>query len=81
MHGSDTTWKQVDVKLKPTRSAPNVNNTFAVLVEPSKGSADTTINFAMFSLFPPTFKGRQNGMRMDIAEVSCQGMNSVWFRR
>lgn len=32
-------------------------------------AADQTINFAMLSLFPPTYKNRPNGMRIDIAEV------------
>ena len=66
--GTTTSWKQIQLSLKPTASAPDVNNQFVVLVQPS-GSAATTVNFAMFSLFPPTFKGRANGMRMDIAEV------------
>ena len=33
-------------------------------------AAGETIHFAMISLFPPTYKGRENGMRIDIAEVS-----------
>ena len=32
-------------------------------------AAGETIHFAMLSLFPPTYKGRENGMRIDIAEV------------
>jgi hypothetical protein len=31
--------------------------------------AGQTIEFAMFSLMPPTFMNRPNGMRIDIAEV------------
>lgn len=66
--GTTTTWTQVQLSLTPTKSAPDVNNEFVVLVQPS-GSTTTTVNFALFSLFPPTFKSRANGMRMDIAEV------------
>ena len=36
-------------------------------------AAGETIHLAMFSLFPPTYKGRENGMRIDIAEVSGPG--------
>ncbi|EKM56923.1 glycoside hydrolase family 51 protein [Phanerochaete carnosa HHB-10118-sp] len=76
--GTATTWKQVQLTLKPTTSAPDVNNQFVVLVQPS-GSATTTVDFAMFSLFPPTFKGRSNGMRMDIAETLVE-MGPKFFR-
>ncbi len=55
--------------LKPSKTASNTNNTFTVTVD-GKEAAGETINFAMFSLFPPTFKGRANGMRMDVAQVN-----------
>lgn len=32
----------------------------------------------MFSLFPPTFKGRENGMRIDLAEAMAGTKPSVW---
>lgn len=32
-------------------------------------AAGETIHFAMFSLFPPTFKNRANGMRIDLSTV------------
>jgi hypothetical protein len=45
-----------------------------------------TIFFSLFSLFPPTFKNRPNGMRMDIATVGPIDLKSykafsVEFRR
>ncbi|GJE86669.1 glycoside hydrolase family 51 protein [Phanerochaete sordida] len=76
--GTTTAWKQVQLTLKPTSSAPDLNNQFVVLVQPS-GSAATTVDFTMFSLFPPTFKGRANGMRMDIAEALVE-MGPKFFR-
>lgn len=33
-------------------------------------AAGQTINFAMISLFPPTYRSRANGMRLDLANVS-----------
>ncbi|KAM5542492.1 hypothetical protein V8D89_003951 [Ganoderma adspersum] len=67
--GSTTTWTQVNLELKPTSSAPDVNNSFFISVDGAEAAGET-INFAMLSLFPPTFKDRPNGLRIDIAEVS-----------
>ena len=69
IHGTTTRWTQVNLELHPTASASDVNNNFFVTIDGAAG-ADQTINFAMLSLFPPTFKDRPNGMRVDIAEVS-----------
>lgn len=66
--GSQTQWAQVQMKLQPTTTLPNTDNIFTVTVDGSE-AAGQTIHFAMFSLFPPTFKNRPNGMRIDIAEV------------
>ncbi|TCD68736.1 hypothetical protein EIP91_009882 [Steccherinum ochraceum] len=74
--GFTTSWTQVKVSLKPTKSAANTNNSFVVTVD---GAAGQTINFAMFSLFPPTFKNRENGMRIDIAETLVE-MAPAFFR-
>lgn len=61
------TWQQLNTTLKPTGPAPkNNNNTFVVeLDEISTGG----VNFGLVSLFPPTFNGRENGMRVDIAQA------------
>jgi alpha-N-arabinofuranosidase len=66
--GSTTTWTQVVVTLTPTSSSTSTTNNFAVTVDGAIASGET-IHFAMFSLFPPTFKGRANGLRMDLAQV------------
>ncbi|KZT22850.1 glycoside hydrolase family 51 protein, partial [Neolentinus lepideus HHB14362 ss-1] len=78
LSGSQTTWQQVYVNLKPTTSASNMNNNFTVTLD-GAGAAGETINFAMFSLFPPTYKNRTNGMRVDIAETLA-AMNPSFFR-
>lgn len=70
VRGTQTDWTHVDVQLKPTTTAPNTDNLFVVTIDGERGTGGTTINFAMFSLFPPTFKNRPNGMRIDIAEVN-----------
>ena len=67
--GSQTTWKQVAFALKPTKTASNTNNVFTVTLDGAAASGQT-VNFALLSLFPPTFKNRPNGMRIDIAEVN-----------
>ncbi|KAH8083330.1 glycoside hydrolase family 51 protein [Cristinia sonorae] len=74
--GSTTSWTQVQVKLKPTTSAKDTKNSFVVTVS---GAGGQTIDFAMFSLFPPTFKNRPNGMRIDIAETLIE-MGPSFFR-
>ncbi|EIM87070.1 glycoside hydrolase family 51 protein [Stereum hirsutum FP-91666 SS1] len=73
-----TTWTQVFVRIKPTASASDANNNFTVTFSGAQ-AAGRTVNFAMFSLFPPTFKGRVNGMRMDIAETLAS-MAPSFFR-
>ena len=49
-------------------SPPSTANSFTVTFDGSS-AAGQTISFAMFSLFPPTFKGRANGLRIDLATV------------
>lgn len=73
--GSQTTWKQVTVTLKPTTTPSSTANLFTITVDGAAGSGQT-IHFAMLSLFPPTFKNRPNGMRADIANVSLQTMSA-----
>lgn len=66
--GSQTAWKQVAVSLTPTLSSASTANNFTVTFDGAY-AAGQTIDFAMFSLFPPTFKGRANGLRIDLATV------------
>lgn len=66
--GASTSWRQVNVSLRPSSSASSLSNQFFVAVD-GNAARGQTINFAMFSLFPPTFKNRPNGMRIDVATV------------
>ncbi|ESK92254.1 alpha-l-arabinofuranosidase a [Moniliophthora roreri MCA 2997] len=68
LSGSQTTWKKVTASITPTTSASNAQNKFAITIDGAAGSGKT-IRFAMLSLFPPTFKNRENGMRADIAQA------------
>ncbi|KAI0826446.1 glycoside hydrolase family 51 protein [Irpex lacteus] len=76
--GSQTTWKQIALALKPTKSASNTNNVFTVTLDGAAASGQT-VNFALLSLFPPTFKNRPNGIRIDIAEALVD-MAPAFFR-
>ncbi|KAG1802221.1 glycoside hydrolase family 51 protein, partial [Suillus plorans] len=79
--GSTTAWMQVMVHLTPTSSPVSTTNIFTVTVDGASAIGET-INFAMFSLFPPTFKGRTNGLRMDIAQATqtLYDMKPSFFR-
>ncbi|KAG1835935.1 glycoside hydrolase family 51 protein [Suillus subalutaceus] len=76
--GSTTTWTQVVVHLTPSSSPVSTINIFTVTVD-GVSAIGGKINFAMFSLFPPTFKGRANGLRMDIAQT-LYDMKPSFFR-
>jgi alpha-L-arabinofuranosidase len=66
LSGAQTSWQQVTVQLQPQTSSSSTSNLFVISLD---GASGQTINFAMLSLFPPTFNNRPNGMRVDIANV------------
>ncbi|KAH7911175.1 glycoside hydrolase family 51 protein [Hygrophoropsis aurantiaca] len=76
--GSQTAWKQVAVALKPTSSPTTTTNNFTITFDGAT-AAGQTIDFAMFSLFPPTFKDRANGLRIDVA-TTLYDMKPSFFR-
>ncbi|KAK0196649.1 arabinofuranosidase [Armillaria mellea] len=76
--GSHTSWTQVNARLRPSTTPTSTANIFTVTVDGAAASGQT-INFAMFSLFPPTFKNRLNGMRVDIANA-LQDLGPSFFR-
>ncbi|KAL0069028.1 hypothetical protein AAF712_004022 [Marasmius tenuissimus] len=75
--GDEATWKQASVKFTPTTDADSVDNQFVVTVDGEVASSQI-INFALFSLFPPTFNNRENGLRIDIAEVCVLPCEAGW---
>lgn len=68
-------WVEHTFELVPTKAAPNSNNTFAITFDPS-GVDGGALNFNLISLFPPTYKNRKNGLRVDLAEALAD-MNPV----
>jgi len=70
-------WKKFSFQLLPEESAPDDDNVFSITVD-GKSAAGQTIFFGMFSLFPPTFHGRENGMRIDLAEALAGTRPGVW---
>ncbi|KAF1918718.1 glycoside hydrolase superfamily [Ampelomyces quisqualis] len=61
-------WTEHTFDLTPEKDAPNSNNTFSVTFDPA-GVSGGALDFNLISLFPPTYKGRKNGLRIDIAEA------------
>ncbi|KAG6828329.1 hypothetical protein H0H87_002384 [Tephrocybe sp. NHM501043] len=78
--GAQTTWTQLTVQITPTvaPSSGSTANRFVLTLD-GTSAAGQTINFAMLSLFPPTFKNRPNGMRADIAQALVE-MGPSFFR-
>ena len=65
---SSHSWQQFQATLKPSHTASNVNNTFRISLDGNAAGGETFF-VTLASLFPPTFKGRKNGIRMDLAQV------------
>lgn len=61
-------WTEHKFTLVPKKDAPNSNNTFSITFDP-KAVASGSLDFNLISLFPPTYKNRKNGLRVDIAEA------------
>ena len=61
-------WVQHHFILVPTTNAPNSNNTFSLTFD-TVGVNGGSLDFNLISLFPPTYKGRENGLRVDLAEA------------
>lgn len=70
-------WQKLNFTLSPSANASDINNTFVVELD-ADAAQGTTFWFGMFSLFPPTYKGRENGMRIDLAEAMAGTKPSVW---
>jgi alpha-L-arabinofuranosidase len=60
-------WTQHNFTLNPTTDSSDVNNTLSIFYD-STGSSGP-LNFNLISLFPPTYKSRPNGIRVDLMEA------------
>jgi alpha-N-arabinofuranosidase len=71
----DGEWTEHNFVITPERAAPSSNNTFGITFNPER-TASGGLEFNLISLFPPTWKGRKNGLRVDIAQALAD-MNPV----
>ncbi|KAF1936247.1 alpha-N-arabinofuranosidase A precursor [Clathrospora elynae] len=69
-------WTEHTFELVPNMAASNSNNTFAITFDSAVASA---LDFNLISLFPPTYKNRKNGLRVDIAQALAD-MNPHFLR-
>jgi alpha-N-arabinofuranosidase len=74
-HAVANDWTEHVFELVPTVAAPSSNNTFSITFDPSR-AAGGVLDFNLISLFPPTYKNRKNGLRIDLAEALAD-MNPV----
>lgn len=61
-------WTQFETQLTVTETAPNSNNSFYVTFDATEVAGDVYY-FSLISLFPETYKGRQNGIRRDLGQI------------
>ncbi|KAL8377635.1 hypothetical protein RB595_008364 [Gaeumannomyces hyphopodioides] len=71
-------WVEHEVVLVPEKDAPSSNNTFAITFDRA-GLKGDSLDFNLISMFPPTYKGRKNGLRIDLAEALEQ-LHPSFFR-
>ncbi|KAF1968451.1 alpha-L-arabinofuranosidase [Bimuria novae-zelandiae CBS 107.79] len=74
----DDEWIEHTFELVPEKDAPNSNNTFAITFD-AAGTKNGYLDFNLISLFPPTYKNRKNGLRIDLAEALAE-MNPSFLR-
>jgi alpha-N-arabinofuranosidase len=72
-----SSWKKYSIIFKPSRDAPSTDNVFVVELDGAR-AAGKDVYFGMFTLFPPTFKNRPNGMRIDLAEAMAGTAPKIW---
>lgn len=77
LSGAQTSWAQVSFSIRANSTPGNLNNRFVITLD-GGSAAGQTINFGLLSLFPPTFRNRQNGMRNDIASALAEVGPSFW---
>ena len=72
-------WTEYTFHLVPSKDAPNSNNSFSITFDPA-ATTSGWLDFGYISLFPPTYKNRKNGLRLDLAEALAD-MNPVSWHR
>jgi alpha-N-arabinofuranosidase len=75
---SPNEWIQHNFTLTPISAASNSNNSFYLTFDKS-GVSGGSLDFNLISLFPPTYKNRANGLRVDLAEA-LKALNGKFLR-
>jgi len=68
-------WVEHKFTLTPKAAAPNSNNDFIIEYE----AGEAVLNFNLISLFPPTYKNRKNGNRVELMEA-LKALNPSFLR-
>jgi alpha-N-arabinofuranosidase len=68
VQGVSPSWTKLSFKFQPTVSAASTDNVLRFSVD-GASARGKTLYFGMFSLFPPTYRNRPNGMRIDLGEA------------
>ncbi|CAK5262313.1 unnamed protein product [Mycena citricolor] len=77
---SSSGWQQITFRFTPSSTPSGTANLFFVQLPGSLvTSGGGSVQFAMLTCFPPTFKNRINGMRLDISNALL-AMNPGFFR-
>ncbi|KAG9126775.1 hypothetical protein FRC07_002011 [Ceratobasidium sp. 392] len=77
LKGVSSSWKKLTFQFQPTISAAGNDNVLRVTFD-GASAAGKFLYFGLFSLFPPTYKNRPNGMRLDLAEAMAGTNPGVW---
>ncbi|KAL1305728.1 hypothetical protein AAFC00_007314 [Neodothiora populina] len=75
---SSSKWSEYNYTLIPDAAAPNSNNSLIITFDAAAVSG-SSLDFHLISLFPPTYKDRPNGMRVDLMEALA-GLNPSFLR-
>lgn len=62
-------WQKFEVQIQPGQSAQDARNALGIKFT-STSNSNEVVHITLASLFPPTYKNRPNGVRIDLAEVS-----------
>ncbi|KAK4458635.1 alpha-L-arabinofuranosidase A [Cladorrhinum samala] len=73
-------WREKEFEIWPEKKAANTNNTFVVSWD-AEGVKDKEkgLDLNLISLFPPTWKGRKNGLRVDLMKA-LEGLHGTFLR-
>jgi len=68
-------WTEHKFSLTPGTASPNSDNDFVIEFE----AGETALEFNLISLFPPTYKNRKNGNRVELMEA-LKALNPSFLR-